>query len=249
MEALAAAAALLRPCRRILVFTGAGISTESGIPDFRGPQGVWTTVDPDEFTIDRYLRYPETRRRAWRLRMNSGALGAVPNAGHRAVAALWATGKMIGCVTQNIDGLHQRAGLPEEAVVELHGNAATTVCLGCGDRQPTAAVVARVDAGEDDPSCLLCGAILKPAVVYFGEMLPAAAVEEAFDLAELADAVLAVGSTLTVFPAAQIPLRVASRGRPFVILNQGPTDFDRLASARLEAPAGAALPALVAAIS
>ena len=249
MKGLAAAAELLRPCRHILVFTGAGISTESGIPDFRGPQGVWATVDPDEFTIDRYLRYPETRRRSWRMRMNSGALDAAPNAAHRAVADLWAAGKMLGCVTQNIDGLHQKAGLPEEAVVELHGNTHTTVCLGCGDRQPTVAVIRRVDAGEDDPSCLLCGAILKTAVVYFGEMLPEGAVEEAFDLADRADAVLSVGSTLTVFPAAYVPLKVARRGCPFVILNVGPTDFDHLASVRLESPAGTALPALVTALA
>jgi len=249
MEALAAAAELLRPCRRILVFTGAGISTESGIPDFRGPQGVWTTVDPDEFTLDRYLRYPETRRRSWQMRLTSGALEAVPNAAHRAVADLWASGKMIGCVTQNIDGLHQKAGLPGHAVVELHGNAHTTVCLGCGDRQPTAAVLRRVDAGEVDPSCLLCGAILKTAVVYFGEMMPPGAVEEALDLAAAADAVLSVGSTLTVFPAAYIPLQVAQRARPFVILNLGPTDLDHLASVRIAAAAGTALPALVAALS
>ncbi|MFH1329917.1 MAG: Sir2 family NAD-dependent protein deacetylase [Actinomycetota bacterium] len=249
MEGLAGAAELLRPCRHILVFTGAGISTESDIPDFRGPQGVWTTVDPDEFTLDRYLRYPETRRRSWRMRLTSGTIDAEPNAAHRAVAALWATGKMIGCVTQNIDGLHQKAGLPEDAVVELHGNAHTTVCLGCDDRQPTTAVVLRVDAGEDDPPCLLCGAILKTEVVYFGEMLPAGAVEEAFDLAGRADAVLSVGSTLTVFPAADVPLKVARRGRPFVILNMGPTDFDHVASVRLESPAGTALPALVAALA
>jgi NAD-dependent deacetylase len=248
MEGLAAATALLRSCRQILVFTGAGISTESGIPDFRGPQGVWTTVDPDEFTLDRYLRYPDTRRRSWRMRMTSGALDAAPNPAHRAVARLWSTGRMIGCVTQNIDGLHQRAGLPAKVIVELHGNAGTTVCLGCGDRQPTAEVMRRVDAGEDDPSCILCGAILKPAVVYFGEMMPADAVAAAFDLAERADAVLSVGSTLSVFPAAYVPLRVVERGRPFVILNMGPTDFDHLASARLEAPAGTALPALVAAL-
>jgi len=248
MEGIAAAAALLRPCRRILVFTGAGISTESGIPDFRGPQGVWTRVDPDEFTLDRYLRYPETRRRSWRMRMTSGALDASPNAAHRAVVDLWATGRMVGCVTQNIDGLHQKAGLPEEAVVELHGNARTTVCLGCGDRQPTVDVIRRVDAGEDDPSCLLCGGILKTAVVYFGEMMPPGAVEEALGLAARADAVVSVGSTLSVFPAAYVPLQVAERGRPLVILNMGPTDFDHLAAARLPAPAGTALPALVAAL-
>ncbi len=248
MEGIAAAAEILRPCRRSLVFTGAGISTESGIPDFRGPQGVWTKVDPDEFTLERYLRYPDTRRRSWRMRMTSGALDSVPNPAHHAVARLWAMGRMVGCVTQNIDGLHQKAGLPDGAVVELHGNAQSTVCLGCGDRQPTADVVRRVDAGDDDPSCLLCGGILKPAVVYFGEMMPAGAVEEAFDLADQADAVISVGSTLTVFPAAYIPLHVVQRGRPFVILNMGPTDFDRLATARLDAPAGTALPALVAAL-
>ena len=249
MDGVAAAAEVLRPCRRVLVFTGAGISTESGIPDFRGPQGVWNTVDPDEFTLDRYVRYPDTRRRAWRMRMASGALDAKPNEAHRAVTRLWATGRMIGCVTQNIDGLHQRAGLPDEAVVELHGNARTAVCLGCGDRQPTADVVRRVNAGEDDPSCALCGGILKLAVVYFGEMMPEGAVAEAFDLAEQADAVISVGSTLTVFPAAYIPLRVAARGCPFVILNLGPTDFDDTATVRLEAPAGTALPALVDALA
>jgi len=249
MEGIAEAAALLRGRSRILTFTGAGISTESGIPDFRGPEGIWRTVDPDEFTLDRYLRYPETRRRWWRMRFASGTLGAEPNAAHRALVALWRTGRMLGCVTQNIDGLHQKAGLPEEAVVELHGNAHTTVCLGCGDRQPTAAVVRRVEAGEDDPSCLLCGAILKTAVVYFGEVLPADACDYAFELAEQADAVIAIGSTLSVFPAAYVPYQVARRGQPLLIVNVGPTDLDHLAAARIEAPAGTALPALVDALT
>ena len=248
MDAIAAAASLLRPCRRILAFTGAGVSTESGIPDFRGPDGVWTRVDPDEFTLDRYLRYPETRRRSWRMRLTSGALDAAPNAAHRALVDLWSAGLLLGCVTQNIDGLHQKAGLPDEAVVELHGNAHTAACLGCGDRRPTAEVLSLVEAGDDDPHCLLCGAILKTAVVYFGEMLPPGPLDEAFDLAEQADAVLSVGSTLSVFPAAEVPLRVASRARPLVILNVGPTEFDHLASARIEARAGTALPALVAAL-
>jgi NAD-dependent deacetylase len=249
MEGTAEAAAQLRDCRRILVFTGAGISTESGIPDFRGPHGVWTKVDPDEFTLDRYLRYPDTRRRSWQMRMNSGALAATPNAAHRAVVALWGTGRMLGCVTQNIDGLHQKAGLPADTVIELHGNAGQTVCLGCGDRQPTEAVLRRVDAGEADPSCLLCGGILKVAVVYFGEMLPADATERAFHLAAEADAVLAVGSTLSVYPAAYVPYQVARRGRPLIILNQGTTDLDHLAAVRIDAPAGTALPELVAALA
>ncbi len=249
MEGIPEAATQLRERRRILVFTGAGISTESGIPDFRGPQGVWTTVDPDEFTLDRYLRYPETRRRSWQMRMNTGALDAQPNPAHRAVVDLWHTGRMIGCVTQNIDGLHQKAGLPGEAVAELHGNAHTTLCLGCGDRQPTAAVLRRVEAGEGDPSCLLCGGILKTAVVYFGEMLPAEAWDFAFELAEGADAAVSVGSTLSVVPASYIPHHVARRGHPFVILNMGPTDLDHLATARISAPAGLALPELVAALA
>jgi len=249
VEGIAAAAGLLRPCRRILVFTGAGISTESGIPDFRGPEGLWTRMDPADFTLERYLRSRTTRRRSWRMRMNAGALDASPNAAHRALVGLWASGRMIGCVTQNIDGLHQKAGLPEEAVVELHGNAHTTVCLGCGDRRPTAEALRRVEDGEDDPSCLLCGGILKTAVIYFGEMLPPAATAAAFDMAEEADAVLSVGSTLSVFPAAYVPHRVAQRGRPFVIVNQGPTDFDHLASVRLDAPAGTAVPALVSALT
>jgi len=249
MDDLDRAAGQLRDCRRILVFTGAGISTESGIPDFRGPQGVWMTVDPDEFTLDRFLNYPETRRRSWQMRMNTSALDAQPNPAHRAVADLWRAGRMVGCVTQNIDGLHQKAGLPEEAVAELHGNAHTTVCLGCGDRQPTTAVLCRVEAGEGDPSCLLCGGILKTDVVYFGEPLPAEAWDRAEEMAQQADAVVSVGSTLTVLPACYVPHGVALRGHPFVILNMGPTDFDHLATARIEAPAGQALPALVTALT
>jgi NAD-dependent deacetylase len=248
MDEISAAAGQLRECRRLLVFTGAGISTESGIPDFRGPQGVWTTVDPEEFTLARYLRYPDTRRRSWQMRMSAGALDADPNPAHRAVVDLWHSGKMVGCVTQNIDGLHQKAGLPDEVVAELHGNARTVVCLGCGDRLPTADVLRRVEAGESDPSCLLCGGILKAAVVYFGEMLPAEPWDLAFDMAERADGVLSVGSTLSVVPACSIPQRVAGRGHPFVILNLGPTEMDHLATARISGPAGRALPDLVAAL-
>ncbi len=248
MDEAAAAADCLRQCHRLLVFTGAGISTESGIPDFRGPQGVWRTVDPDEFTLDRYLHYPETRQRAWQMRMAAGDLDAAPNPAHRAVVDLWHTGRMVGCVTQNIDGLHQKAGLPEEIVAELHGNARTTVCLGCGDRRPTADVLRRVEAGEADPSCLLCGGILKADVVYFGEMLPTGPWDLAFEMAEQADGVLSIGSTLSVVPACYIPQRVARRGHPFVILNMGPTDMDHLATARISGPAGQALPDLVAAL-
>jgi NAD-dependent deacetylase len=249
VQSIKTAAAVLNDKRRILVFTGAGISTESGIPDFRGPNGVWTRVDPGEFTIDKYLRNPETRKRSWRMRLESGTLTAKPNKAHRAVTKLWRTGRMLGCVTQNIDGLHQKAGLPAEALVEMHGNVHMARCIGCGDRQPTSDVVARVKAGEEDPSCLLCGGILKIDIVLFGEMLSPAATDLAFELAYRADAVVCVGSTLSVFPAAQVPLEVAQAGHPLVILNKGGTAFDHLAAACIDGPAGKMLPALVSALS
>jgi NAD-dependent deacetylase len=247
-DALDRAADLLRDRQRILVFTGAGISTESGIPDFRGPQGVWTRVDPNEFTIDRYLTSAGTRRRSWQMRAESHALGATPNRAHRAVADLWKTGRMVGCVTQNIDGLHQAGGLPGDALVEVHGNVHDTVCLECRDRQPTAEVLARVAAGDEDPHCMLCNGILKTTVVMFGEAMPPLEMQQAWDWALRADAVLAVGSTLSVFPAASIPLEIAGAGHPMVILNMGATEFDTLATARIEAPAGEALPRLVRAL-
>ncbi len=239
---------MLADRRRILVFTGAGISTDSGIPDFRGPNGIWTKVDPAEFTIERYLSNPETRRRSWQMRAESGSLSAKPNSAHRAIVSLWKSGKMVGCVTQNIDGLHQRAGMPEDAVVELHGNVQRTECLDCGDRMPTSAVLERVERGESDPRCLLCNGILKASVVLFGEVLPPLATDRAFTMAQEADAVLAVGSTLSVFPAAGIPLEVARSGKPMVIVNLGPTEFDDLADARIESGAGKVLPRLVRAL-
>jgi NAD-dependent deacetylase len=247
-DVLERAAELLRDRQRILVFTGAGISTESGIPDFRGPQGVWTRVDPNEFTIDRYLASAETRRRSWQMRAEASALGATPNRAHRAVTDLWKTGRMIGCVTQNIDGLHQAGGLPDGAVVEVHGNVQQTVCLECRDRQPTTEVLARVAAGDEDPHCVLCNGVLKTAVVMFGEAMPPLEMQQAWEWALQADAVLAVGSTLSVFPAASIPLEVVGAGHPMVILNMGPTELDSLAAARIEAPAGDALPRLVRAL-
>ena len=248
MGTIAAIADLLHLKRRILVFTGAGISTESGIPDFRGPGGVWTKVDPADFTIDRYMSSVETRRRSWKMRTETGAIWADPNDGHRAITDLWQTGRMVGCVTQNIDGLHQKAGLPDDSVVELHGNAHMTICTGCRDRTPTGPVLARVIAGEEDPDCPACGGILKADVVFFGELLPDRATERAFEMATEADAIIAVGSTLSVFPAAHVPLQAMRSGAPLVIVNVGPTEMDELASVRLEAAAGTALPALIAAL-
>ena len=245
MDPFDSAADALAGCTRILVFTGAGISTESGIPDFRGPGGVWTRVDPEEFTYSRYLANPETRQRGWAMRADSGVLDAAPNAAHLAIVDLWEAGLMIACVTQNIDGLHQAAGLPAEAIVELHGNAHQTICVSCGDLLPTRHVLERVAAGEDDPACRDCGGILKADVVFFGEMMPTGEMLRAAMAAGEADAALAVGSTLSVFPAASFPLEIAEAGHPFVIVNRGPTELDDLATVRLDGAASELLPRLV----
>lgn len=249
MSSIAAAAELLSDRRRILVFTGAGISTESGIPDFRGPQGLWTKMDPEDFTISRYLASEEVRVRSWANRFSSRSGPFEPNAAHHAVTRLWESGRMVGCITQNIDGLHQAGGLPDEAVAELHGNGRTVACVTNGHPADRAEVEDRWRAGEADPRCLICGGILKVGVVFFGEQLPDAAVARADRFAGEADAVVAIGSTLGVFPAAFYPLDVAARGEPFIIVNQGATDMDEAATARIEGKAGTVVPRLVEALT
>lgn len=246
---LARATELLAGKQRILVFTGAGISTESGIPDFRGPQGVWTKLDPEEFTFQRYLSDPANRRRRWQMALQSPLRTARPNPAHFAVVELWEAGVIVGCVTQNIDGLHQAAGLPAEAVVELHGNALRTHCLDCGATWTTGDVLERVAAGDDDPQCLQCGGLLKTSTISFGQAMPEAEMERAYQWADEADAVLAVGSTLSVYPAAWVPLAAARRGVPFLIVNQGSTEADEMADCKWEVSAAEALPALVAALA
>ncbi len=246
--ALETAIRMLSGKRRLLAFTGAGISTESGIPDFRGPDGVWTRIDPKEFTYRRYVTSAETRRRSWAMRKSSGLIDARPNAAHRALVDLAAAGLLAACVTQNIDGLHQAAGLSDDLVVELHGTVHRSRCLDCGDDMPTTEVLARVEAGEDDPHCADCGGILKAAVVSFGEMMPRAAMDRAFALADEADGVVAIGSTLSVYPAADVPVRAAARGVPYVIVNRGDTEQDRWADVKVEGSAGDVLPALAAAL-
>ena len=245
-DTVAKAAALLQGAQRILIFTGAGISTESGIPDFRGPSGLWKTANPDDFTLSNYVRDAGFRRAAWERRFNSSLRDARPNAAHEAVTELWNGGRMIGCITQNIDGLHQAAGLPAEAIVELHGNAEGIRCLDCGTEAHPEDVEDRWRGGDTDPACSVCGGVLKSTVVYFGEMLPARALATSGAWTEDAAAVIVIGSSLSVYPAAGIPLEVAARGAPFVILNDGPTRHDGTAAVRLEGRAGALLPALVA---
>jgi NAD-dependent deacetylase len=206
---------------------------------------VWTRVDPAEFTYSRYMANPETRRRSWQMRADSGILDAGPNSAHIALAELWGTGRMLACVTQNIDGLHQKAGLPGRAVIELHGNAHRTVCIDCRAKLPSAEVLARVADGEEDPRCRECGGILKSDVILFEEAMPVLETDHAMHLAYECDSVISIGSTLGVYPAAYVPIRAVETGAPLVIVNLGPTELDHLAAVRVDAPAGEAIPGLV----
>jgi NAD-dependent deacetylase len=232
--------------RRVLVFTGAGISTESGIPDFRGPNGVWKTRDPLRYTIQNYVADAEVRREAWQLRLESPVDAAQPNDGHRAVAALEQMGKVDAVVTQNIDGLHQAAGSAN--VIELHGTTRQAGCLSCGRRMPIEVVLDRVREGDADPSCEVCGGMLKAATISFGQALIDADVDRAMAYATECDLCLAVGSTLSVWPAAGVPLHAARTGAALVIVNDGDTDLDITATAVIRGRAGTVLPALVEAV-
>ncbi len=244
-----AVAALARK-ERILVYTGAGISTESGIPDFRGPNGLWTRVDPEDFTIDRYVGVQQRRIEGWRMHADGALWGArsdiSPNPAHHAVARLWDAGLTSGVITQNVDGLHLVSGLPRHVVSEIHGDVRRVVCLGCAAEQPIEAVLERVDQGEVDPACVDCGGILKPSTVMFGELLPQQEITKAQRFSDEADAVLVIGSTLSVYPAADFPLSVRRRGEPMVIINKGPTEHDALAQVIVDGLAGEMVPELVA---
>jgi NAD-dependent deacetylase len=231
------------------VLTGAGISTESGIPDFRGPNGVWTK-DPAAqrmFTLDAYVADPALRVRAWRSRLEHAAWTAEPNAGHLALVDLERRGLLHTLVTQNIDGLHQKAGNDPAKVVEMHGTLFAVECLGCGARTSMAAAVDRVRAGEEDPPCLACGGILKSATVSFGQSLDPANVSRARAAAEECDVFLAVGTSLTVHPVAALAPLAKRAGARLVIVNAEPTPYDGIADEVVRAPIGEALPRLVGA--
>jgi NAD-dependent protein deacetylase/lipoamidase len=237
-----ALAALLRERQPCVVLTGAGISTESGIPDFRSPTGIWAEYDPMEYaTIDAFRRDPVKVWEFYALRFEV-LTRARPNAGHLALAELERRGLVEAVVTQNIDGLHERAG--SRQVIEVHGSIRTAACLTCGERMLLADVVAALrDAPA--PPCPRCGAIVKPDVVMFGELLPAGAIERAVDLAEGAGFLLVVGSSLEVYPVAGLPEATVSAGGSLAIVNRGPTPFDGLAAVRIDGGAGDVLSALV----
>jgi NAD-dependent deacetylase len=247
LAALDAIAAWLREARHVVVLTGAGISTESGIPDFRGPNGVWTKDPAAEKTanIEYYVSDPGVRARSWQNRLKSEIWSAEPNAGHRAIAELEPRTRFDALLTQNIDGLHHAAGSSPELVVELHGNVREAKCLGCGWRGPMAETLERVRAGEADPSCVECGGILKSATISFGESLVAADLERAQRAALACDLFLAVGTSLGVYPAAALPEIAVRQGARLVVMNAEPTPFDPVADAVVRTPLGVALPALV----
>jgi NAD-dependent deacetylase len=231
---------------RIVVLTGAGISTESGIPDFRGPRGVWTR-DPEaekQSTLQHYLADPAVRRAAWRSRLDHPGWNAQPNRGHRALVALEARGKLHALVTQNIDELHQIAGNAPERVIEVHGSMRRVMCWSCGARSPMEDALARVRAGEDDPQCRLCGGILKSDTISFGQALVPEVIDRAMRVAAEADLLLAIGSTLQVYPAAGVLPVARDAGARIVILNDQPTPLDPIADAVLRGPIGELLPPL-----
>ncbi|MBM4363328.1 MAG: Sir2 family NAD-dependent protein deacetylase [Deltaproteobacteria bacterium] len=232
-------AALLAGARHALAFTGAGISTESGIPDFRSPGGVWAKYQP--VLYDEFLSSDEARRRYWRMKREGyrELRDARPNAGHRALARLEAAGRLRAVITQNIDGLHQDAG--SRRVLELHGTSRACVCLGCGVRHDPDAVQALLDGGVEVPRCAACGGLLKSATISFGQPLPVAVLAEAVELCDASDLVLALGSSLVVEPAASLPLRARQRGARLVIVNHTPTPLDRVADLALRESIGAVL--------
>jgi NAD-dependent deacetylase len=244
---LAAAAHLVAGARRVTVLTGAGISTDSGIPDFRGPQGVWTTNPAAErtSTLANYLADAEVRRQAWQNRLQSPAWTAEPNSGHRALVELERQGRLRALVTQNIDGLHQRAGHDPDLVLEVHGTMWRVVCWSCGRDGPMEPALERVRSGDLDPRCALCGGILKSATISFGQSLDPYVLARAEEAAIDCDLLLAVGSTLTVYPAAGLVPLAYRHGAAVVVVNAQPTPFDDLAAAVVRELISQALPVLV----
>ena len=233
---------------RIVALTGAGISTDSGVPDFRGPQGLWTKNPKAErlSNIHYYMSDPEVRKLAWQQRLDHPAWRAEPNAGHRALAALERAGKLHALITQNIDGLHQKAGNSPENVIEVHGTVHEYVCMNCGDRGPMPDVLERVRGGEQDPPCTDCGGILKSATISFGQQLVPEVIDRAMRAAIEADLLLAIGSTLQVYPVAGAVPHAKSAGARIVIINAEPTPFDDIADAVIRERIGDVLPVLSA---
>ena len=230
---------MIAKAKKVVVFTGAGISTESGIPDFRGPGGLWTKYDPDDFTIDKFLGSHATRKKMWQ-RLREGGLmeDAMPNAAHYAIVDLEKMGKLSALVTQNVDNLHQKAGSNPALIRELHGNMQMLVCLNCRERYPIAMIQEKYADSDNIPTCEYCRGILKPDVIFFGEALPQQTLTQALREAEECDLMMVIGSSLVVYPAAYVPIQARQAGADLVIINKGPTEQDHQADVRIDAAAG-----------
>ena len=244
---VAEAARLVDAATRVTVLTGAGISTDSGIPDYRGPNGMWTKNPQAEkqSTIEHYLGDADVRKRAWQTRMKTPIFDAQPNVGHLALVDLERRNKLHTLITQNVDGLHLKAGTDPAKLVEIHGHVRDVVCMTCGERAPMQKALDRVRAGEEDPPCRTCGGILKSATVSFGQQLDPRDIDRAQQAADECDLVLAVGSTLGVWPAAGVVPAALHHGASLIVINNEETAYDDYADVLLRTSISEVLPAIV----
>lgn len=234
---------------KMVVFTGAGVSTESGIPDFRSPGGIWSRFDPDDFTIDKFVGSAETRLKQWKLLIESGLIAnAEPNKAHWAIAEFEKLGKLACVITQNIDDLHQKAGNTSGKILELHGNMNRACCLDCRARFDLEVVLRKLRAAPEPPNCEMCGGILKPDVIFFGESLPAEVLTESVRHSRNCDLLIVVGSSLVVYPAAFMPLYAKERGAGLVIINLTATSYDDMADVVIHEKAGEAMEKILGAV-
>lgn len=229
---------LILSSKKVVVFTGAGVSTESGIPDFRSPGGIWTKYDPDSFTYQKFVRDAETRGMVWQMLVETFMVGAEPDPAHIAIAELERMGKLDCVITQNVDNLHQEAGNDPDKVFELHGNMKWALCLSCGKRYPLGEIKKRVEQGIKDPNCDDCHGILKPDAVFFGESLPERVLREATRRSRESNLFIVVGSTLVVTPAAYMPQYAVEAGAKLVIINLSSTPLDGRATVLIQGKAG-----------
>ena len=247
MDKIDAVSDMILKSSKIVVFTGAGISTESGVSDFRSPGGIWDRFDPDELSFPNFLASETSREKYWDFyrQLWPTMVEAEPNTGHYAIAELYQLGRLDCLITQNIDGLHQKSGIPEEKVIELHGTMQWVVCLECGKRYPREQIQSRLESGEKVPRCDDCRGIMKPATISFGQAMPVRETREAEARAATCDLLLAAGSSLVVYPAAQMPLIAKDNGAKLVIINLMPTPHDRYADIVINEKTGEVLPQIV----
>ncbi len=247
MDAIETVADLVFASKKIVIFTGAGMSTESGIPDFRSPGGIWSQYDPNELTYQKFLALQSSREKYWERQRHMWPIiaAARPNAGHTAIVELYKMGKLDKIITQDGDSLHQRSGVPDEKVIELHGTWMRALCLSCGRKYPMEEIFPRLEAGEKVPTCKACGGIMKPDVIQFGQSMPEKETHEAMERAAACDLFMVLGSSLVVYPAAQMPLVAKDHGAKLVIINLMDTPHDEYADVVIPAKIGETLPRVI----